>query len=62
MPFNIFDDKVSFDLFGKTAGYDKTPFVLYQLSKAFEIKIKEDVEKLRKNRENDHPLRIANEG
>lgn len=62
MLFNISDNKVSFDLFGKTAEYDKIPFALYQLSEAFEIKIKEDVEQLKKNRENGQPLLITNEG
>ena len=59
MNFDISSEKVSFELYGKRAEYDKTPFALFQLREAFEVKIKQDVEKLRTNRTNGQPVKTT---
>ena len=59
MNFDISSEKVSFELYGKRAEYDKTPFALFQLREAFEVKIKQDVEKLRANRTNGQPVKTT---
>ena len=59
MNFDISSEKVSFELYGRRAEYDKTPFALFQLREAFEVKIKQDVEKLRTNRTNGQPVKTT---
>lgn len=58
MNFDISSDKVSFELYGSRAEYDKTLFALFQLSESFEVKIKNDVEILRTNQNNEQPVKI----
>ena len=58
MNFDISSDKVSFELYGSRAEYDKTLFALFQLSESFEVKIKHDVEILRTNQNNGQPVKI----
>lgn len=58
MNLDISSDKVSFELYGRRAEYDKTLFALFQLSESFEVKIKNDVEILRTNQNNEQPVKI----
>ena len=60
--YKINENTVSFDLYGHTCTFDKIPYALWQLSEAFELKIQEDLEKLRENQKNGKPLKVTNEG
>ena len=58
----IKDDTVVFELYGKTFEFDKISFALWKLSESFELKIKEDAEKLHENQKNGQVLKVTNDG
>ena len=62
MKITILEKEVHIELWDKTLKFDKTAYALWQLSEAFEIKIKQDVEKLRENQRNGKAVKETYEG